>query len=100
MRLMAGDSYITTPVLALAGNDVLLPDGSTLRAVLDSRVESRERGWQKDVRELKVPAGQRGTLAQGQAVSLDGDLYYVATEAKSTTVPGWLVFELQPQSER
>ena len=107
-RRQTSDDLFSKPLLAYLGDDIELPDGTTIRAIVHEVEETDAGGRQRSdavrggitsnvyssVKWAKIPTANLGTLAAEQTVMLEGQPHFVPT--LQPTEKGWTVFTLEP----
>lgn len=95
-RYSTGDPAFSTPIAALLGQDVTLPDGTTIQGIYREEWEagvSMDRNTQWAVRRLEIPPDGLGTLAAEQVINIGGQAYFVVGITRADW--GWWLAELR-----
>ena len=99
-RLYTSDPIFSKPLLDYMGDDIVLPDQTTIRAILHVQESTQATDMMGNfytaITTGKIPTTNLGTLAAGQVVEIDGEAFYVAT--LQPTEKGWSVFVLESRA--
>ena len=93
------DPSFSSPLLALLGEEIILPDNSRIKAIVHTERQTYADSLGSNVYVWitygKIPTANLGTLAAQQVVTFEGAAHYVPT--LQPTGKGWTVFTLEKQ---